>query len=78
MDFLKYLDILIGLAVVMLLLSPLVTALTQLGMWLTNSRSTYLLDGLKNLILHIDGHPSAIIEITDPDCTTRCPGQGSK
>ena len=63
MDFLKYLDILIGLAVVMVLLSPLVTALTQLYMWLANRRSAFLLDGLKNLIHHIDGNPAAIIEI---------------
>ena len=65
MDFLKYLDILIGLAVVMVLLSPVVTALTQVWMWVASKRSVYLLEGLKNLILHIDGNPAAIIEIQD-------------
>ncbi len=67
MDFLKYLDILIGLAVVMVLLSPVVTALTQLFMWAANNRSFFLLEGLTNLILQIDGNPAAIIEITDPN-----------
>src|SRR5437867_2000709 len=65
MDFLKYLDILIGLAVVMVLLSPVVTALTQLWMWVVNNRSAFLLEGLKNLILHIDGNPAALIKLTN-------------
>ena len=63
MDFLKYLDILIEFAVVMVLLSPVVTALTQLCMWVANNRSAFLLEGLKNLLLQIDGNPAAIIEI---------------
>lgn len=65
MDFLKYLDILIGLAVVMVLLSPVVTALTQLWVWVVNNRSIFLLEGLKNLILHIDGNPAALIKLTN-------------
>jgi len=66
MDFLKYLDILIGLAVVMVLLSPVVTALTQLWMWVVNNRVVFLLEGLQNLILHIDGNPAALIQLTNP------------
>ena len=66
MDFLKYLDILIGLAVVMVLLSPVVTALTQLWMWVVNNRSAFLLEGLKNLILHLDGNPAVLLKLTNP------------
>jgi len=65
MDFLKYLDILIGLAVVMVLLSPAVTAITQIVMWLTNKRSAFLNEGLKNLITQLDGHRRAIIQVHD-------------
>src|SRR5262245_35415180 len=66
MDFLKYLDVLIGLAVVMVLLSPVVAALTQLWMWAANRRSIFLLEGLQNLILHLDGNPAALLTLTSP------------
>jgi len=54
MPILKYLDILIGLAVVMVLLSPAVSAITQLWMWLSNTRAGRLQVGLKRLLLHLD------------------------
>src|SRR5580704_17186622 len=55
MDFLKYLDVFIGLAVVMILLSPAVTAFTQLFMFVSNSRSKFLHTGLVSLIRQLDG-----------------------
>jgi hypothetical protein len=55
MQLLKYLDVLIGLALVMVLLSPLVSAFTQLWMWISNTRSGRLQVGLKNLILQLKG-----------------------
>jgi hypothetical protein len=55
MQLLKYLDVLIGLALVMVLLSPLVSAFTQLWMWISNTRSGRLQVGLKNLILQLSG-----------------------
>ena len=57
MEILKYLDVLIGLAVVMLLLSPLVSAFTQLWLWIFNARSGRLQVGLKKLILELNGNP---------------------
>ncbi len=57
MDILKYLDVLIGLAVVMLMLSPLVSAFTQFCLWLFNARSGRLQVGLTNLILELNGSP---------------------
>src|SRR5581483_7002150 len=54
MELLKYLDVLIGLAVVMVLLSPLVSAFTQFWMWLSNARSTRLKVGLTDLIGQLD------------------------
>jgi hypothetical protein len=57
MEILKYLDVLIGLAVVMLLLSPLVSAFTQVCLWLFNARSGRLQAGLTNLILELNGSP---------------------
>jgi hypothetical protein len=57
MEILKYLDVLIGLAVVMLLLSPLVTAFTQVCLWLFNARSGRLQVGLTSLILELNGSP---------------------
>jgi hypothetical protein len=55
MEILKYIDVLIGLAVVMVLLSPLVSALTQFWMWLSNARATRLKVGLAGLIQQLDG-----------------------
>ena len=55
MEILKYLDVLIGLAVVMVLLSPLVSAFTQFWMWVTNARATRLKVGLAGLIGQLDG-----------------------
>ena len=57
MEILKYLDVLIGLAVVMVLLSPLVTAFTQFWLWLFNARSGHLQVGLENLLLQLNGSP---------------------
>jgi hypothetical protein len=57
MDFLKYLDVLIGLAVVMILLSPLVSAITQLWIWLSNMRAGRLQVALQELILQLNGNP---------------------
>lgn len=55
MDFLKYVDVLIGLAIVMVLLSPLVTAWTQFWMWVLRARPAFLRMAIAKLILHIDG-----------------------
>jgi hypothetical protein len=57
MEILKYLDVLLGLAVVMVLLSPLVTAFTQVWLWLFNSRSGRLQVGLESLLLQLNGSP---------------------
>src|ERR1017187_686964 len=57
MEILKYLDVLIGLAVVMLLLSPLVSAFTQICLWLFNARSGRLEVGLTNLLLELNPSP---------------------
>jgi hypothetical protein len=57
MDILKYLDVLIGLAVVMVLLSPLVSAMTQLWVWLLTMRAGCLEVALKQLILQMNGNP---------------------
>src|ERR1039458_2093582 len=57
MEILKYLDVLIGLAVVMLLLSPGVSAFTQICLWLFNARSGRLEVGLTNLLLELNGSP---------------------
>jgi hypothetical protein len=59
MDVLKYLDVLIGLAVVMVLLSPLVSAGTQFVMWGLRIRPWLLRIGITRLILHLDGNPFA-------------------
>lgn len=57
MEILKYLDVMIGLAVVMVLLSPLVSAITQVFVWLGNMRSGRLQVGLENLLLQLNGSP---------------------
>src|SRR5260370_23038299 len=57
MEILKCLDVLIGLAVVMVLLSPLVAAITQCWMWVTNTRAGRLQVGLKSLLLQLDVNP---------------------
>jgi len=51
MEILKYLDVLIGLAVVMVLLSPLVASLTQFLLWLGGARAGRLQVALESLIL---------------------------
>lgn len=55
MEFLKYLDVLIGLTVVMIVLSPAVTAITQLFMFVFNRRSRFLSKGLRVLIEQLKG-----------------------
>src|SRR5690349_10217954 len=57
MDFLKYLDVVIGLAVVMVMMSPLVTAITQIILVISRRRSGLLRDGLAFLLQQIDGDP---------------------
>ena len=51
---LKYVDIAIGLAIVILLLCTVVTAVTQMLLSFTYSRARYLRDGLEDLIRQID------------------------
>lgn len=65
MDILKYLDVLIGLTVVMILLSPAVTAFTQLFMFVFNRRSQFLRKGLAALIQQIGGSPVEKWVVTD-------------
>jgi hypothetical protein len=55
MDILKYLDVLIGLALVMVLLSPMVTAVTQIYMWLRNRRTRFLQEMLQRLLMQVVG-----------------------
>ena len=62
MDILEHLDVLIGLAVVMVLISPLVTALTQLWLWLRNRRSIFLFQALERLIVQLHRKPDAAWE----------------
>jgi hypothetical protein len=54
-DFLKYLDVAIGLALVMVLVSPLVTAVTQVWMWYRNRRTVFLQQMLQRLLAQIAG-----------------------
>ena len=51
---LKYLDIVIGLTVVMLLGSIIVTAVTQFVLAVSFARARYLRDGLSELIAQLD------------------------
>ncbi len=51
---LKYLDVLIGLAVVMLIASTVITAITQVYLNATYARARYLRDGLAQLLAQID------------------------
>ena len=53
MNVLKYLDVLIGLAIVMVLLSPLVTAITQFCLWLFGRRARTLKAGIRDLVLQL-------------------------
>jgi len=69
MPILKYLDILIGLAVVMVLLSPAVTALTALWMWILNRRALHLVAAIADLIRQIDGNAPAPVITTDVAAT---------
>jgi hypothetical protein len=55
MEIFKYVNTLIGLAVVMLLLSPLVSAVTQVCMWVFDSRAAHLQAALKKLLLQLNG-----------------------
>src|SRR6185295_2415654 len=42
-----------------------VTATTQFVLWFSRRRSEYLIEGLQNLILQIQGHPVSIVDIVD-------------
>src|SRR5437016_13193619 len=55
MEILKYLDVLIGLAVVVILLSPLVSALTQIALWVSKVRPVRLRLALATLIKELNG-----------------------
>jgi hypothetical protein len=59
MEILKYLDVLIGLAVVMVLLSPLVAGITQMSLWVLRARAGRLQVALQNLILLLNPPPAA-------------------
>jgi hypothetical protein len=79
MEILKYLDVLIGLAVVMVLLSPLVAAITQFWMWFTNTRAGRLQVGLKSLLLQLDVNPYDKFDaalVTGLPAGTRLAGDG--
>jgi hypothetical protein len=54
-EILKYLDVLIGLAVVMVLLSPLVSGLTQMVLWVLKVRPVRLRLALTTLIGELNG-----------------------
>jgi hypothetical protein len=73
MELLKYLDVLIGLTVVMILLSPAVTAITQVFMFAFNRRSRFLHKGLVNLIRQLDPAPA---EQWSVPALSRRPGRG--
>ena len=78
MDFLKYLDVLIGLSVVMILLSPAVTAITQFFMFAFNLRSKFLRQGLTALIRQLDGPPVERLTVANGTVevvTPRTPGK---
>jgi hypothetical protein len=65
MNFLNYMDVAIGIALVMVLVSPAVTAITQVWMWIRNRRSVFLLQMLHRLILQLDASPAALLEATN-------------
>lgn len=65
MEFLKYLDVLIGFAVIMVLLSPLVTGVTQFAMWIRGRRSAFLLQAVERLIAHLEPGDGVVIEPHD-------------
>jgi hypothetical protein len=65
MEILKYLDVLIGLAVVMLLLSPLVSGFTQFWLWLCNSRAANLRRGLERILLQLEPDPYEMFEAVE-------------
>lgn len=54
MDLLKLIDILLGVSVVMLIMSLVVTALTEMFMGLSNQKGRTLRDGLVNLLVQLD------------------------
>ena len=64
-DFLKYIDIGIGLALVMVLVSPLVTAATQFWMWIRNRRSVFLKEMIERLLSQLGGPRAVLLEVTD-------------
>jgi hypothetical protein len=51
---LQYLDVVIGLAVVMIVVATFVTAVTQFILSATYARARYLRDGLHTLIAQLD------------------------
>lgn len=53
MNVLKYLDVLIGLAIVMVLLSPLVTVVTQFCLWFFGRRPRTLKAGIRDLVFQL-------------------------
>jgi len=83
MDVLKYVDILIGLAIVMLLLSPLVTGITQLILYISDTRARFLGAGLRNLLLQLDYDAVRWLKITNsaaepvPNVSVSIPGMAT-
>ena len=64
MDFLKYIDIAVGLALVMVLVSPLVTAATQFWMWIRNRRSIFLKEMIERLLSQLGGPRAVLFDVT--------------
>jgi hypothetical protein len=63
-DFLKYLDVVIGLAVVMVLVSPLVTAVTQMWMWMRNRRTIFAQEMVYRLLVQVGGPRAVLLTAT--------------
>ena len=61
----KYLDVLIGLSIVMVLVSPMVTALTQIYMWFRSRRTAYLHQMLFRLIRQFGNSKAVRFEVVE-------------
>ena len=62
---LRYLDVLIGLAIVMVLVSPMVTAGTQIYMWSRSRRTVYLHQMVFRLIRQLGNANAVRFEVTE-------------
>ena len=72
----KYLDVLIGLALVMVLVSPMVTAFTQICMWGMSRRCHYLYQMLVRLITQFDRSNGVLFEVVEDDPSKPKPVEG--